>query len=233
MKVKDLHSTLIMIFRPDELPYGVLSRDDTADRLGVRYSLTQERPPFSIPGTQPNLVYVNGKSDTDEKPVLIDRLVVEARRILLTVSADTASARRVFEDLKVFIGEVELRDTDYEYAPVSLTFETQSTTEMSIDFVDIFKGSALPNINDHLSITLPNHGSEIDIYPTSVRFRVGYRNPPAVLSRSRINLVDKYLVLEVKDKTEPSDRIMQSVSPADSETHLKLLTDIEQLVRQR
>lgn len=220
-----------MIFRPDELPYGVLSRDDTADRLAVRYSLTQEKPPFSLPGTQPNLVFMNGKFDAGDRSVLIDRLVIETRRVLLTVNADTAFAQEVFEDLKVFIAEVELRDTDYEYEPVSLTFETQATTEMTIAFLEIFEGSALPTISDKLQSELPSHGAEIDIYPTSVRFRIGYRNPPASLSRSRITLVDKQLVLEIKDKTEPSDHIMQSVSPADSETHLELLATIEQIVR--
>lgn len=231
MRVMDLRSTLIMIFRPDELPYGALSRDDAAEDLLDRYGLAQEKPPFAIPGTQANLLYRNGKVEIGGSQRLIDQIAIEPRRMLITVSGETHIAQTLFEELRGYIRNVELRQTDYAYEPVSLTHETQATTQMTFDFSSLFAGSAVPVVKSHLSASLPDYGATLDIYPISVRFRVGYRNPPASLARSRISLVEKTLTLEIKEKTDPADRILFSTSPSDSATHLSLLETLEQMVQ--
>ena len=233
MIVRELHSTVILIFRPDEIPFPVLSRDDIADRLGVRYSLTQEKPPFSMPGTQANLVYSNGVFDVDRTKYLVDRVAVEPRRILITVAGPTNVALAVFEDLKSFIQEVDLRSSDFDYEPVSTTHESQTSVKLGFDFDRLLAGSQLADLSEEFERSLPGYGAQVDVYPVSVRFRVAYRNQPERLSRNRISLVDKIVALEVKDKTDPAECLYSSLLPTDSDTHLELLSSIEHRVSQQ
>lgn len=230
MVVRELHSTVILIFRPDEIPFSVISRDDVADRLGVRYSLTQEKPPFSLPGTQANLVYSNGVFDVEAATYLVDRIVVEPRRILITVAGPTDVALAVFEDLKSFIQEVELRGSSFDYEPVSTTHESQATVKLGFGFDHLLVGSKLSGLSEELRGSLPGYGAQVAVHPVSLRFRVSYGNQPDRLSRNRISLVDKLVALEVKDRTDPSDCLYSSVLPADSATHLELLRLIESRV---
>lgn len=227
MKLKDLHSSLIIIFRPEELPFGALSQDLSADRLGTRYGLTQEKPPFIVPGIQQNLMYMNGRFEANGQQHAIDKLVVEPRRILLTVNSTTQVALALFEDIRQFLHEVELRETDFEYSPVSLTYETQSTIKFDMTFAEFLSCHQLDNTKDLLSERLPNYGASLDVYPISVKFRIGYRNPPETLQRSRISLVDKVVTIEIKEKTEPSECLFFAVTPSDSDTHLAFLREIE------
>jgi hypothetical protein len=230
LKVKDIHATVVYILPPDEIPYSVLSRDETADRLGFRYGLAQEKPPIAIPGVQQNIVYNNGVFETDTGRYLIDRLVVEPRRVLITVNGETQVAGLLFDDVRRFFGEVDLRQADYSYAPVSTTHETQSTSVMNFEYRDIFSQSIVPSVQNIVESSIPSHGAQLDVYPVSIRFRIGYRNQPSALSRNRISLVDKLVTIELKDKTDPADRIMFFSTPADSRTHYELLLAIEELV---
>lgn len=230
MRIKDIHATIVYILPPDEIPYSVLSRDEAADRFGVRYGLTQEKPPIAIPGMQQNLVYTNGVFTTENSRCLIDRIVVEPRRVLITVNGETAIGELLFDDIREFFNEIDLRQTEYSYSPVSTTHETQSTTEMSFEYRDFFTRSVVPSVQDSVQGSIPSYGAELDVYPVSFRFRIGYRNQPPALSRNRISLVDKFVTIELKDKTDPADRIMFASSPADSRTHVQLLSAIEDLV---
>jgi hypothetical protein len=161
---------------------------------------------------------------------MIEQLVVDPRRVVLTVNGDTESALAVFLDIQAFFAEVEMRQFRTNYDRVSVTHDTVSTTEMGFEFRELFAGSPLPALQDTLTERLPRYGADLDLYPTAVRFQIGYRNQPVDLARNKITLLDKYLSVEIKDETDPADRVFSASSPSDSGTHLSLLETLEDIV---
>ena len=65
------------------------------------------------------------------------------------------------------------------------------------------------------------------IRSTSVRFTLGVANKSIKLSEQGVTLYDHALIIEPRADTPLSERIYHTYSPCDSDTHLRLVAELE------
>ena len=93
-----------------------------------------------------SLVFSLGKFEIEGKTKVIDRIVIEERRIIVTIGGSSDDARMLMKDLLSLIASFETRHEVRPIMPVIEIDESQSTVELAIDFHRLLSGSISANI---------------------------------------------------------------------------------------
>ncbi len=226
-EIKLLQTSIIMIFPTDDLHLSSIKRSESLSFLKERFKLELLKVPENIPIPLNNLIFRDGEFSLKNKVFLIPELVFEDRRMILKIQSDSSIADTFFNELRKTLKEIDIRDDKGEYTPLLTTYETICVCSLDFDFNKLFSNSFqdyyLKDINDNL----PKYGAKHSIIPASIKLRIDYFDLPDKLRKDKITLTDKYIVIELRERTNPEDKIFYTTSPTNTATHFELLKNIE------
>jgi len=227
--IRDLKSTQIRIFPIDEIGFNSLQRSNAKKQIQEKYKLQPSTQMFfeSVPGESHKMTFVNGEFFYEGEMVLIDRLSIEERRIIICMSSSSNMVSLMFEDLRKLLIDLDLRDTKSNYKPIVIAQETSCVAKLDFSFTDLFKNTVIADFNSYISKNIKLHGCETEIIPSAIRFKICYIKQPESFIKHKITLSEKDFILEIRDRTAYEDNLYYTFSPTDSETHIKLLIELE------
>lgn len=230
--IRDLKSTQIRIFPTDEIAFNSLQRSNAKAQIQDRYKLQSSPQAFfeGLPGETNKIAFTNGEFVFEDKVFLIERLSIEMRRIIICMASQSSIVESMFEDLRKLLIDLDLRDSKPDYEPIVTAQETSCVAKLDFSFTDLFKDTVISGFNDYLSKNIQSHGCETDIIPSSIHFKISYNKQPDSFEKNKVTLNDKDFVLEIRDRTSFEENLYYTFAPADSETHIKLLSELEKRV---
>lgn len=233
-KIRNLRTTQIRIFPIDDLPFGKISTKSNVQRIARKYSLDVQVDPLFDVGAPlriagPSIRFANGSFEYQQKSYVIENLNIEDRRILLTVNGPTEVCDEINKTLTAFFAKIDPREEIPAYSPILTSNETNCVATMGFSVKDLMAGSKLEKASEAIADLQENYGCHLDIFPSSFKFRVSYLDPPAEITKRKINIVDKEVVLEIRAKSAVDDRMYFTSSPSCSTQHLKLLDRLESI----
>ena len=229
--IRLIKTTQVMIFPADDIDFYSINRDSSIKKIQSQFSLQRLQIPGHIPiQVQPQVVFQNGEFKFNNMLYNIEQLVIEERKIMIIILAETEISNAFFQELSILLKSIDNRINIGTYMPLITTYETVCVSSLDLEF-----GYFLQKIDHnklHTIIAEKNsHGATVKIIPSSIKFQIRYYDIPAKLKNNKITISDKSLILELREMTDPSDHIFFSASPTDSDTHFKLLELLEEMVR--
>ena len=148
MKIIDLNTTIVSIFKMDAIDWHVFYLSEFKQEL-YREFKTEQKPDSMTAIANPNghvMQLENGEVIIDAKTFPIDRIVLEDRRIIISMQAETEYVEKVVEKLikliKSFIPQNPLA-----LEPIIITNETISITKFNESINELFRSNCFGEIS--------------------------------------------------------------------------------------
>ena len=227
MRIIDLRSTLIDLFPVDSLDLTSLMLNSFSNAIIQKYGCSK----LNIPSPSGNigLVFSLGQLEIEGKTKVIDRIVIEERRIIVTIGGSSDDARILMKNLLSLIESFETRHEVRPIIPVIEIDESQSTVELAIDFHRLLAGSISANISEVLgSLTnVAPPSMRAAITPSALRFKIRYLGENEDLRKHSISMADKYVSIEAREGIGIDARIFFASAPVKSDSLLEFLRYFE------
>jgi len=221
-EILQLSVSQVRLFAPDVLPF---------DAARVRPNAESIRAAFDFQGaaTDENvLVFENGliKHDSDSSP--ITKLVIERRKIQLTVADHSQVADAANEALNRILQSIDTRQKPPIYNSLTNAEETSCIAVLDFEFGDLISPNLKAFLDSWVVDRLRTERSSVaSIGLRRLSFEVRYEPIDDTLSEYEITFAHKLLTIEPRVGTPWQQRCYFTVSPTDSVTHLALLRELE------
>jgi hypothetical protein len=207
------------LFAPDVVPYRHVITSHGANRL-------RQVLGFGSTNWQENLEYVfqDGTIEHQGSIVPITWASFHDRRILIQVLGDSGAAHAAYSAISEVLTEL---DPGFRSAtPLVATDETWCAAQLDFEWTALLN----PALVEHVSERVREFSSEQVgrfIKGVNVRFTLGIEIKRKDLSERGITLFDQSIIVEPRADVPLSERTYNTHSPCDSDTHLRLVSELE------
>jgi len=225
--VKILTTTQIRLFPPDLIPLLKLALPDNGKRIQSLFDF-QVIEPIQQQGLYAGISLNGGTFKTESSTTtLIDFVRIEERRIAIKVAGQTSVGVSVFRALADLLREV---NGGFELKEILCTHETATSVVLDFPFQRLLSNE-LTMFLERSQKHFRNPWSETMILPRNLKFSVRYKVTDDSLLKSNVTLASKELTIEPREHSSPEERLYWIYSPMDTETHFKLIEELEKTLR--
>jgi hypothetical protein len=234
-RIDSLTVAQLRIFKTDELPFNSLRLGASVQKIRTEFAFKHitNIPAPMTPDLLGAIGFVAGEVKTEAGATVIESLVIESRRVLLTIHGPSEVANQTFDRLRGMIREVDQRENKPELVPLIVTEDTTTVVHLDHPILSLLTGCPLEQLVGGLDSKIEKHGARVRIYPASFRLAVAYDHVPDSLKLNNITLADKVISIELRMGTAVEDNIYFISSPNPSTIHLQMVTFLEELLARR
>jgi len=219
--VKILATTQIRLFQPDMIPLNKLALQQHRETIHSLFSF-QNNEPLVRQEMAVGIRFNNGSYGP--KSILIPEVSIEGRRIIIRIQGTSKEAKLVYEMVK---GKLEKFNDNRPIREILCTHETSCSITLGVPFERLFSQSFLSFIDKSATKYTRNQWSENYIALMNLKFSVSYKLTDDALIKNHIALTTKELTIEPRVQSAPEKRLYWITSPTDTNTHFKLINDLE------
>ena len=218
--VKILSTAQVRIFPTDAIPLTKLMIAKHREIINSLFKFEKAEPITRAGNT--GMSFLVGSYGT--KPLLVEEITIEERRIITRVQGTTKEATSVYEEIKKVLEQINEGRSIKE---LLCTHETASSVVLSVPFERVFSQPFSDFLNKLAGKHIGLPWAEHYLAPIGLRFRIQYKLTDDTLVKNYIALAPKELVIEPRSQSALEDQLYWITSPTDTDTHFKLIDDFE------
>lgn len=230
--ISEIRVTENIVFQNDVIPFR---------HLITKSNLATFSSPFSFKDTElgedsnANLIAVKlqlGEFKYDNKIFPIDLLTIQKRKISFQIQANSKIADIFFNTISKLLAGIDPTGLYKKNTFIFKTTETTCVVTLNFDYRDIFSKKMNAFLNNKVSkacTTVIGDIAKVQVFPRSLAFNVNYIVTDKKLLDSKITISPKLLVIEPRVGVPLEERRFYTSSPTDSETHLRLIEQLEKV----
>lgn len=226
-EVRILLTAQIRLFPPDIIPVRRLALDESREAI---------RSLFKFQGVEPitrqeSIVGLNFNAGMyGPNAIVIPNVAIEERRIVVRVEGESNVASSVYGEVRKKLEEF---NNGRSIEEILCTHETVTSVVLDFPFERLFSDSLLSFLRKSAINHTKNKWSENLIVPSNLKFTVRYKVTDDTLINNHFTLAPKELVIEPREKSSPDERLYWIASPTDTDTHFKLIADLEKALAEK
>jgi hypothetical protein len=221
-EVRLLETTQIRLFPPDVIPLMKIPIPQNGKKIQSLFDF-QVLEPIEDQGIFSGISF-NGGTLKGDPSAIIDFVRIEGRRIAVKVHGTSDLATSVFDAVA---NELQELNNGQQIREIVCTHETATSVVLSFPFDRVLSNEFVSFLNKSANNYTKNQWAENLILPASLKFAVRYRVTDDALIKSNITLSPKALTIEPRAQSSPEEKLYWVVSPTDTDTHFKLIEDLE------
>ncbi len=227
-EISELKLKQYRIFAADTLPFVALNTE-------IGQSLLTKLFSFRSSGKDPQTAdwfFEGGTLSKDnDRIIVIETLQLNERRIVIEIVGNTADADYVYSAVKKALSHSLFGEGDRwkQAEPVVLTHETSCVVTLDFDWSSLL-APGLSKLSEIMRAAASHEFAFAKTRGLSLRFRVAFTPLDERVTQHGVVLTDKLFVIEPRQDTPPTDRRYFTASPTETETHIKLLSQLEQML---
>ena len=228
-EVTDLTVTQVRVFAVDVVPLSKINTKSCIERIRGDLSVSQiESTPF-IEGIGP-IIFLRGEIKEGNRIIVINRIVVDPRRIILEVVGTSKEANQVYDVLLSSIDSAADIDSGKLRVPLLIAETTQCVATLDFHFESLFDNSFIELLNSRVKKEATSKRAKGSVRPLAVEVEISYEIKDEILIENRISMTPKKFVIAPRAGAPSEARRYFLSSPFDSDTHLKLVRALEETV---
>lgn len=218
------------VFELDAMPTRFIYMPMVINKIVEKYhsGIVPEQAPKVVPSLQFN----GGEFVLGEKNFPINSFSIEERRFILSIVGTSYDADCFFEDFKKTVKDILGPPVNF-YNPIIKVDQSSCFVTLDASIEKLFESSFVSFFKESLPSYAKLPGVQIDTYPFSVRIELNYKVTNPALIKSNITVGPKHLIIEKRLQTRPEENVYFVSSPFDTTTHLKLIKDIDSLLKKK
>jgi len=221
--VANLESTQFYLFAPGRVPLRSVSTRQGIERIQECFSFREVAL-----GSNSELLFEGGLAE--HQNVHFERLQISDRRIVVTVGGDSAAADGTFKALRELIVKDELQGRFATAEPVCFRQETNCSVVLDIEWKLFFNPALCEYLTGPFLGLASDKEADVRLAGANLRFAFSYVVKDERVSQHGIALSPKRFIVEPLANTPLSENRYFTSSPTDSETHLRIVGDVERLL---
>lgn len=228
--MKDISELTVVqtrVFAQDALPYRSIGTKTVME--GVESEFKAQNVAVNPPWAPLPCVVFSWGELAGAQLVPINRITVEPRRVLIDVAASSADAYLVYQHFESLVRRLANGDSHLP-EPLVLSQTTRCAATLSFSFTQLLSDK-LGTFAQLVQDTSSNQKGTSVVAPFGVEFTITYKRGPDRLAEQGVTLTPKRLLLQVRANTSLRDQRYYTSSPFDSDTHLRLLDELERLMQ--
>ncbi len=223
--IADLEVTQIYLYAAGQIPHKHIQTGNSVDQIRERFGFRGVMPAGS------ELLFEGGVIEVPKHgKVPLTRLQLSDRRIVLSVAANSAVAADAFGVIRSMISQMDPGSNFDKAKPITFREETGCVVTLDIDWEGFFNPAVVRFLQGPVTEALSDEEATVSIAHAKYRFTFSYSVKSQAIPQSGIILAPKDFVVEPLANVPLSERRYLTGSPTDSETHLKLVQQLESVL---
>lgn len=222
--ISNLTVEQIRVFDLDAMPSRFMIVPSVINKITERYHSERGSNPAQPP--IPSLHFIGGEF-IHKKIIPINYITFEDRRILLSIVGTSDEADLLFEDLRKKISEVLGPSITFS-PPIIKSDQTSCFATFKVDIQNFFSNPLLNFCEKNLQKFNKIPKTKITTQPFSLRMEISYQIDDPAMNTSNITVAPKHLIIERRLQTPPEKNMYFVSSPFDSNSHLKLIEELQE-----
>ncbi|HLE08946.1 MAG TPA: hypothetical protein VI914_04895 [Thermodesulfobacteriota bacterium] len=234
--ISDISIIQTRLYEADVIPFKKLLTATNLKNLMAPFAFTQITPIEDDSKNVVGILMKLGEFKTDERVYPIEMLVVEINKIVIKILGDTAIANKFYNQIAKLLSDIDPDGQMLKKSPLLIVPQTTCAVSFDFDYSDIFSKKFTSFIKKQAtkacSSSIDNK-AKVNITPHSLAFEITYQITDNRLQGSRARIESKVLRMEPRVGIPLKERHFYTASPTDSETHLKLFSELEKYFAKR
>ena len=223
--ITDLTTTQVRLFEQDSIPIRALRSQSSIDALQERYA-------FSRVGETPTqeVAAESGAFARESKaPLVIERISVNTRRIISSAAGETSDLDEFNEAFLSFILSVSATDDEaLRPTPIFVAHETTCVVTLDFPYRRLLSAALSSCLTEVAVPAFSSDNATARLKSMDLSFDFEYELKNQHIREHGINLSEKTFRIEPRKSAPLSEQRFFVASPLDTESHLRLLRQIEE-----
>ena len=225
-EIKTVITTQVRIFPPDRIPLTKVAIPEYGQQIQALFAFASVSP-VQQEGALPGIAFTGGLYKPDS--TVIESVSIEPRRIIIKVHGSSSTAQSVFDVIRKKLEEFAGKSSSIE--EVICTHETSSSVVLDFGFDRLLSEKFKSFLTGPATLYTKITWSDNLIVPLQLSFSVRYKITDDALIKRSIGFSNKTLRIEPRGQSSADDRLFWIESPTDTDTHFKLIEELEKTLR--
>lgn len=229
MKTIRINSLLITLVEFDKIPFYKLLHASNAGELQNTYNFSNIEMKNNAQN-QPVIVFLLGTFNNRNREILVKRLEIDERKIIIDVEGETTDAKDFFDSVTDCFAKIS-GEENFKLKTVVQSKESEIVSRLNFSASKLVEPRLLKFVKNKVSKAASQPQGDAIADFLTISFRIDYLLTDEKLKDYRIALSRKEFLIAPRDGTPLDEQIFVSKAPVDTDTHLKLLEELEAIYR--
>jgi hypothetical protein len=231
-EIIDLIVIQVRVFAVDTIPFRRISTKSCIEKVKNDFKLDEVELGPPLVGKD-SIVFTRGEIKEKSNTLMINRILIEPRKIILEAAGTSRECAQIYSQLVKSIEVATGIDlTDLE-SPLVLSETTRCVVKLDFGFESLLDNSFADFVYRKVAETATSDVAEASVRPILAEFEVGYHVKSKSLIDNQVGLSAKRLTIGPRAGVPLEERRFFISSPFDSDTHLKLIGDLEKMITRK
>jgi len=227
--VTDLKVNQVRVFAADIIPISLITANSTVDKIKGALSFGEIQAIPTVEGKN-IIIFQRGELKRDNKLVIINRIVVEPRRIIMDIDGTSKDSNEVYEEFLTIISGVGTIDLKVLRKPLFVAEGTQCIVTLSFSFDSLFSKEYLAFLKKQVETTAESDVAKAVVRPSIALAEITYEIKDQILLDNKVGLNVKEFRISPRPGIPLDLRRYIVASPFDSDTHLKIIGELDKTI---
>lgn len=227
--ITDLKVTQIRIFPVDGIPIGVIATKSCVEKFKDALSIGEvEVRPFIE--AKEVCLFRRGELKRENRLIVIKKIEVDPRRIIVEVEGTSKDGNEVYEVFLSIVAAVANVDLDGLRTPLLVAETTQCVVTLDFTFDALFSSAFVEFLNCKVEKEACSNLARASVRPLAATAEITYEIIDKALIDNKITMNSKQFSIAPRPGAPLDARKYIISSPFDSDTHLKLVDELEKQI---
>jgi hypothetical protein len=232
MRIKKLALTQIVLVQHDEIPLNKLLHRSYLERLATFFQFSNVEV-VQTDTEQFAILCRHGIYKSESGEHIIKKLELTERKIIFQIDGSSNEANKFFASLTDFLSNLSGTTKEEKHlSPIVKAEESEITTRLEFTVESLFSPAYWLFVKSTVAERANSDIAEANIKPASLVFDVEYLIKDKALNDYGITLGRKEFTVSPKRGYPLDEQIYYSKAPVDTNTHIKLLEELERKILQ-
>ena len=235
--IADLTVTEIRFFNMDVIPFSSLLTVTNLRLVSTPYAFKNVDLTEDDNKNYTALHLKTGEFKHNNKIYPIELLIIERARIILRIKGDSDIAGLFYNEIYRSLVSIDQSGLYKKCEPIAIDRDTSCVAHLDIDYMDIFSEAFRTFLGKETVAALQSAGGKKlavrQLVPKTLSFNVSYEVSNSILTELNISSYPKSLVIEPRIGVSFKEKRFFTASPADSKTHVKLISELEKKLKKK
>lgn len=228
--ITDLKVGQIRIFPVDIVPLKMIASKSFHERLKEDFSISEIEVLPLLEGIN-SVIYRRGEIIIRGKITIINKIEIDPRRIIIDIAGTSKHANQVYNKLLSSISSLTNDiDIDSLRTPLLLAETTQCIATLDFNINALYNNSLVRFINKTLKKATTNVTAESSVKLVGIACEINYNIIDEALSQNKITMNPKQFTIIPRPGLPLESKKYLISSPLDSDTHLKLIKELNAVI---
>jgi hypothetical protein len=230
MDVKKINSTLVTLVHFDQIPFFKLLHGSNLQKIQKLYQFKNvEVKPNQR--NQPTILFQLGLYKNKTEELNVHRIEIEERKIVIEIDGHSSDAIAIYSQIRELMRGISAEYDDEFLQPIVQSKESLIIAKLDFHANILVHPKLLSFVNTKVIESAVIEYGQPRPKIHSIAFRIDYLSSEETLKDYRITLSPKEFSLSPRDGTSLDEQIFISKAPINTDAHLGLLEEVEDIYR--